>query len=138
MGKLVKKTTISNKPELTDALIYSDDKIVIPAEKIDNIIRNSFEKGYKTGSKFHFYNLWKSLLPASITLLLTLLTTTFNDFGTIKADILSVIVWVVFAIILLASVAFLAIALLLKGTDMTEERNKNIGIVKDEEGLSRK
>lgn len=87
-------------------IVVTETKITISDEKLSGLLSKAYEAALKDSKKFKIHNLWSVCWSISGTLLMAIITSSFNAIGSIKPE--TVTNW---AIILCACFALVAIVL---------------------------
>lgn len=86
-NKASKKSTNQSSIVQSDSeIIMQEMSITLTDEKMKGILMHTYERAVKDVSKWHFYKLYGSFLSIGGTLLLTILTSSFNDILMLKAE----------------------------------------------------
>ena len=107
-------------------IVVEEIEIKLSDEKLSSMLLNAYEKASNITSKWHFYKLYSVLLSIAGTLFLALLTTTFNDVGQLKADLIRNIIIVATISCAVVGFIFLGISVNKKKENDTAVRNAAI------------
>lgn len=67
-------------------IVVTETKITISDEKLNGMLSKAYEAAQKDNNKFKIYSLWGVCWSITGTLLMALLTSSFNAIGSISAD----------------------------------------------------
>lgn len=119
--------SISNNIIQSDSgIIIQETSITLTDEKLQGILLHTYERAISDNGKWHFYKLYGTFLSIAGTLLITILTSTFNGFGAIdssKIQIFSIILMIIFGLL---GFICLGISVNQKKKNDTEERDTAI------------
>lgn len=113
-------------------IVFKETQITISDEKLNSMLLSAYEAAQKDSNKFKLHSLWGICWSIAGTLLMSLLTSTFNKIGSIEANVVTN--W---AIALCALFAFLGLLLAIwrineKSSIDTENRDNAVNkIYKD-------
>lgn len=112
--------------QTNQGIVMEETPVTLSDEKLNGILLHTYEKAVSDSTKWHWYKLYSVLLSISGTLFLSLFTTTFNDVGQLKADVIMYIVIGITIITAIFGFICLGISVNQKKKNDTEMRDKSI------------
>lgn len=104
-----------------DEYVVQERPIKVTDEKLNRLLSNTYETARKDANSFKWYNHYGVFFSFSLSLFITLLTSTFNDFGIIKGEVLTIFAWIVLGI---STIIGIALALLRGSKHSSDEHNE--------------
>ena len=108
------------------AIVLTEQKIEMSDVKLKEILNYTYEHAQKESKAAMYREYYSSLFSVSGTLLLTLLTASFNDIGVIKANVITIIAWVICIGSFLLGLFFLAMFFSSKNMCNIDRRDESI------------
>ena len=81
-----------------EGIVVKETPISISDEKLRNSLSRAYEEAQKDMSKFHFCNLYSVFLSIAGTLFLSLLTSDFHALGSVTAESITFVAWILFGV----------------------------------------
>lgn len=119
---MAKIETISGK------IVCTETEITITNEKLKNTLSDIYETARDDANKKKWYDYFTVGFSIAGTILLALLTATFNDIGSISSHTVTTIAWVIFGIIFSYGVVAL-IAKLISNNTRNEHKERDKAII---------
>lgn len=119
---MAKIETISGK------IVCTETEITITNEKLKNTLSGIYETARDDANKKKWYDYFTVGFSIAGTILLALLTATFNDIGSISSHTVTTIAWVIFGIIFSYGVVAL-IAKLISNNTRNEHKERDKAII---------
>lgn len=107
-------------------IIMQEKPVYLSDEKLKGIMLKTYEKALMDAEKPKFYNHYGIFFSIFTTLLLSLLTSSFQDIGQIKAETLTILAWCLCIGCLLVGILMLSISTHHKSKYNTNNRDKAI------------
>lgn len=115
-----------NIDTITGSIVCTETSIKLTDEKLKGILSKTYETARKDAQKFRIYKHYGVFLSVAFSLIIPLLTSEFQSFGVISADVISVFCWVIFAISLVSGVVLVIIYASNAATNETSERDEAV------------
>lgn len=90
-------------------IVLEETQVTLSDEKLNGMLLRTYEKAVKDVSRWRFYKLYGTFLSIAGTLLVTLLTSSFNSVGQISAE--SIRIGAIIATVLFGLLGFVCLAL---------------------------
>lgn len=112
---------------ISDKIVCTETEITITNEKLKNTLSNIYETAREDANKRKWYNYFTVGFSIAGTILLALLTATFNSLGAISSHSVTIIAWVMFGISFIYGVVALMFKMLSNNnSNEHKERDKAI------------
>ena len=83
---------------ISNEFVVQERSINVTDEKLIRLLSNTYETARKDANSFKLYNHYGIFFSFGISLFITLLTSTFNDFEKVDGSTLTIIAWIVCAV----------------------------------------
>ena len=103
MAMVSNKNIIDTRDE---GIVVKERPISLSDEKLRNALSRAYEEAQKDMSKFHFCNLYSVFLSIAGTLFLSLLTSDFHALGSVTAESITFVAWILFGVFGVLSISF--------------------------------
>ncbi len=107
-------------------IVMHETQIYLSDEKLKSILLRTYEAALRDADARKYYKTYSVFLSIAGTLLITLLTSSFESIGQISAEVITKIAWVVFSGCTVLGFWFLSIAVRRKMSYDTTARDKAI------------
>lgn len=125
------KSSKKNIDTITGSIVCTETSIKLTDEKLRGILSKVYETARKDAQKFNLHNHYGVFLSVAFSLIIPLLTSEFQTFGIISADILSGVCWFAFVVCLLVGVGLAISYASNAAINETSERDKAIESMMD-------
>ena len=116
--------SIINQDDL--GFVVKESVIHLSDEKLNNVLLRTYERAQQDAHAVKFHKFYGMFLSIAGTLFLTLLTSDFHNLGSMKAETVTEIAWIVFSISLIVGIILLIVNFRKQAKDNTRERDKAV------------
>lgn len=110
----------------TPDIVVKENTVHLSDEKLQNILLRTYERAQQDMNTMKFHKFYSIFISIAGTLFLTLLTSTFNSIGQIKAEAVTICVWVICVISAIVGFGLMAYHVSQKTKNDTSERDKAV------------
>ena len=107
-------------------IVIQETQISLSDEKLRSILQRTYEAALKDANAPKYYKYYGVFLSIAGTLLITLLTSSFNNIGRLSATTVTTIVWIVLLVCTVVGFVLLGIAVRKKVNDDMTARDQAI------------
>lgn len=109
-----------------DEFVMQERPIQVTDEKLNRLLSSTYETARKDARKFKIYNHYGIFFSIAGSLIITLLTSSFNNYEIISSSTLTIIAWIVFSVSLITGIVLAIIRASLQNNDEHTQRDKAV------------
>lgn len=107
-------------------IVAKETPVRLSDEKLRNMLSRTYERAQRDMSSWKIYKSYSMLLSVAGTLFLSLMTSTFNEVGSLSTEIVTCIVWIMCILFALFGFILMGISVSVKMRSDTTERDKAV------------